>query len=182
MAKRAPEQRCHRLAEELAGKIPERHVDAGQHLQVRPPLREGVEHVVVVDAEGERVLADQGEVRQAAAARGMQLDDGAHEVAVIVPALAIAGNAGIGIHPHEAEAVVEPHCLDAGDGDRAARSRRRCCKLRKSIRHRWSPGKHPSCSGLDSRQRQNLAHPGRREVRITQHAGVISEAKEFGEV
>ncbi len=104
------------LAEQLAGEIPQRHVDAREHLHFAAALREDGEHVVVVDADGQRVLADQPQMRQAAAAGGVGGDGGAHMRAVDVTAFAIAGDTGIGIDADEAEAAVEPHGVDVGNG------------------------------------------------------------------
>ena len=53
------------LAEDLAGQVPQGDVDAAQHAHLAPALGVGVEHVVEVHLDGQRVLADQAQVRQA---------------------------------------------------------------------------------------------------------------------
>nr|WP_248306173.1 hypothetical protein [Devosia oryzisoli] len=115
VAELTPEQLADRLAKELAGKIPERHVDARQHLHLPSPLREDREHVVVMDAHRQRVLADELQVRQTPAAGGVTLDDRAGMVAVQVATLAIAGNPAISVDADQAEARVQPHRPDSGD-------------------------------------------------------------------
>ena len=61
----------------------------------------GVEHVVVVDLDVERILADELQVRQAPAATGVRVDHRADQIAVVIVALAVAGDAGVGIDADE---------------------------------------------------------------------------------
>ena len=90
----------------------------------------GVEHVVVVDLDIERVLADELEVRQPPASAGMGVDHRADEIAVVVVALAVAGNAGVGVDADQAEPAVEPHRLDRGDRRLSTLARRQVLWLR----------------------------------------------------
>jgi len=52
------EQFRHRLVEDLAGQIPERHIDPAEHFDLTPALRVGVKHVMEMHLDGERILAD----------------------------------------------------------------------------------------------------------------------------
>lgn len=63
LTKRAAEQPVDGQPDDLARQVPQRDVDPAQDGDGAPALRVGVEHVVVMQADGERVLADQAEVR-----------------------------------------------------------------------------------------------------------------------
>ena len=55
--------RAEHLPEQLAGQVPQRDVDRAQHLHVAGALAVGVEHVVMVDPDRQRVPPNQPQVR-----------------------------------------------------------------------------------------------------------------------
>jgi hypothetical protein len=59
------EQLRYRSVQAPAGQVPPGHIDAARHFDPAPALRVGVEHVVEVHLDGQRIFADQDEIRRA---------------------------------------------------------------------------------------------------------------------
>jgi len=81
--------------EQFAGQIPQRHVDAAQGPHGAAALFIGIEHVVEVDLDGQRILADQSQVGQASAA--IIGPDHRTRCIAVGAAFAIAADARIGV-------------------------------------------------------------------------------------
>ena len=105
------------LAEDFPGQVPQRDVDAAQDAGLASALGIGVEHVVEVHLNGQRVLAEQAQVGEPAAfERG---DDVSGEGAVGA-AGAVAGDAGVGLDLDQGAGVFHLHGFDGGDFDLVA--------------------------------------------------------------
>src|ERR1019366_2386700 len=119
----AAEQFRDRQFEDLTRQVPQRHINAAQHFDLAPALRVGIEHVVEVYLDGERIFADQSEIRQAAGAvvgRDYGPGDGTGGVALAIP-----GQTGVRIDADKRPSVFELQRLDPGD---LAETLRGCCQ------------------------------------------------------
>ncbi len=114
VAEGAAQQAADRLAQQLAGEIPERDVDGAQHAHDPATLGVGVEHVVKVDVDGQRVLADQAQVGQA---RPFQMINGRADKGTGAVAWPDPEQAGVGLHLDQRGPALGLEDLDVGDLD-----------------------------------------------------------------
>jgi len=117
LTKRAAEQPVDGQPDDLARQVPQRDVDPAQDGDGAPALRVGVEHVVVMQADGERVLADQAEVRQAGA---FQPGDHGPGVGAAPTTGTVASDPGIGLDLDQRRASFGLQGMDARDLDLAS--------------------------------------------------------------
>ncbi len=114
VAEIAAQQFRHRLVQQLARQVPQRHVDAGEDPHgFAAALLIGIEHVVEMDLDRQRVLADQAQMRQPPAAI-VEIDHRAGHRPVAL-AFAETADARIGVDADQGLRALEVHRLDGGD-------------------------------------------------------------------